>query len=203
MIISLFAALSAFLTVIFPEPGNPAAAVEIYGVLFNLQEICVSSSLLITFLGSFAVLWASFAEPQDKPIFYYFIGIESFKRLLLVIPLFILITSLALWAAIKFPNVFTIILSVVGFCIGVVIFSTLLVYLSRATRIKNIAFTTIVYSLVIFILSLFILISVEFKGLPAYCVPIVFFIYAMGTAAVFYVIVTLIFEVILPLARNE
>jgi hypothetical protein len=202
MIISIFAALSAFLTVIFPEPGNAAAAVEIFGIQFNLQEICVSTSLLITYLGSFAVLWASFAEPKDKPIFYYFIGVESFKRLLLVISLFVLVTSLSLWVAIKFPDVFTVIFSVIAFCLGIVVFSTLLVYISRATRIRKIAYTTIGYSLGIFIVSLFLLISIDLQAIVAYYVPILFFIYAMGTAAVFYVIVTLIFEVIIPVVKG-
>ena len=206
MIISIFAALSAFLTVIFPEPGNAAAAVEIFGIQFNLQEICVSTSLLITYLGSFAVLWASFAEPKDKPIFYYFIGVESFKRLLLVISLFVLVTSLSLWVAIKFPDVFTVIFSVIAFCLGIVVFSTLLVYISRATRIRKIAYTTIVYSLGIFIGSLFFLISIDLQSIISYYVPILpilFFIYAMGTAAVFYVIMTLIFEVIIPVVKRE
>jgi len=203
IIISIFAALSAFLTIIFPEPGNPAAAVDIFSVTFNLQEICVSSSLLITFLGSFAILWASFAEPRDKPIFYYFIGVESFERLLLVIPLFVLITSLSLWIATKFPGVFTVIFSVVAFCLGIVIFSTLLVYISRATRIRKIAYTTIGYSLCIFIVSLYFLISVDFQTITSYYIPVLFFIYATGTAAVFYVIVTLIFEVIIPVMKGE
>lgn len=203
LIVSLFSALSAFLAILFPDTGSSSATLVLFGATFNLQEICVSSSLLITYLGSFAVLWTSFAEPRDKPIFYYFIGIESFKRLLLVIPLFVLVTSLSLWIAAKFPGVFTVIFSVVAFCLGIGIFSTVLVFISRATRVRKIAYTTIGYSLCIFIISLYFLIYVDFKTIIPYYIPILFFIYAMGTAAVFYVLVTLIFEVIIPVMKGE
>jgi hypothetical protein len=203
LIISIFSALSAFLAVLFPETGNYSVTMVLFGAVFNLQEICVSSSLLITYLGSFAVLWTSFAEPRDKPIFYYFTGIESFKRLLLVIPLFVLVTSLSFWIAAKFPSVFTVIFSVVAFCLGIVIFSTVLVFISRATRVRKIAYTTIGYSLCIFIISLYFLIYIDFRTIIPYYIPILFFIYAMGTAAVFYVLVTLIFEVIIPVVKGE
>ena len=199
--ISLFAALSVFLTVLLPEPGQQAAMVHIFGIEFNLQEICVASSVLITFVGSFTALWAAFAEPRDKPIFYYFIGIESFKRLVLIIPLFVMITSLSLWISLKFPKMFMVIFSVVAFCLGIVVFSTLLVYISRTTRIKKIIFTTIGYSLVIFLISLFFLLSIDLTSIATFYVPILFFVYALGTAAVFYVIITLIFELIIPLFK--
>ncbi|MCU0632719.1 MAG: hypothetical protein MUC66_07065 [Methanolinea sp.] len=196
--ISLFAALSVFLTRTFSGLGTTDPVFDVLGIPFNLQEISIATCLLITFLGVFAVLWAAFAEPRDRPIFYYFIGVEAFKRLLLVIPLVVLTLTLTAWIYITYTQVLAVIFSLVGFCLGIVIFSSILVLISRNTRIRRIILATIAYALIVFCASLASLLAVNLRTIALFYTPLVFFIYAMGIASVFYIIATLIFEMIIP-----
>jgi len=201
--ISLFGALSVFLTCTFSGLSQGESFFNVLGIPFNLQEISISACLLITFLGIFAVLWAAFAEPRDKPIFYYFIGMEAFKRLLLVIPLTILILSLTAWISITFTQVLTVIFSLVGFCLGIVIFSSILILISRNTGIRRIVLATMIYALVVFCLSLAFLLFADIRNTSQIYIPLLFFVYAMGIASVFYVIANLIFEIIIPLFQRS
>ena len=200
--ISLFAALSVILTFSFSDLTKGESFIDVLGIPFNLQEISIAASLLITFLGVFAVLWAAFAEPRDKPIFYYFIGIEAFKRLLLVIPLVVLIIALVTWISITFSEVLTVIFSLVSFCLGIVIFSSILVLISRNTSIRRIVLATMTYALIVFCLSLAFLLCIDLRSISQLSIPLVYFVYAMGIASVFYVIANLIFEIILPLFQR-
>ncbi len=200
--ISLFAALSVILTSTFSGAGRGESLFEILGIPFDLQEISIAASLLITFLGVFAVLWAAFAEPRDKPIFYYFIGIEAFKRLLLVIPLVVLIISLTTWIYLTFDTVLMVMFSLVSFCLGIVIFSSILVLISKNTGIKKIVLATMTYALIVFCFSLAFLLLINIRDISPVYIPLVFFVYAMGIASVFYVIANLIFEIILPLFQK-
>lgn len=202
VLLSLFAALSVILTLTSLELRQEETFFELLGIPFNLQEIGIASCLVLGFLCLFAVLWAAFAEPRDRPIFYYFIGVESFKRLLLVIPLVILMLSLTAWIAITFTQILTIIFSFVGFCLGIVCFSSVLIVLSRNTTIKRIVLVTMVYALIIFCLSLAFLLLVNIRSIPAIYYPLIYFVYALGIASVFYVIANLIFEIILPLFQK-
>jgi hypothetical protein len=198
LIIAIFSVLSGYLTLSFSPYAVHPGVVAFLGIDFNMQEISIATCILIAFLGSLAVLWEAFAAPRDKPIFYYFIGMESFKRLLLIVPLFMLVIALAIWTSAIFPHVVIIIFSIVGFCLGIVIFSSLLVLISRAARIRRIILTTMAYALLVFFISLGILLSVNFRAIDESFIPVALFVYAMGTAAVFYIIATLIFEMILP-----
>ncbi len=199
VLISLFTSLSVILTLTSSELGSDKTLFELLGIPFNMQEICIASCLALAYLCLFAVLWAAFAEPRDKPIFYYFIGVESFKRLLLVIPLVILMLSLTAWIALAFTQVLTIIFSFVGFCLGIVCFSSILIVLSKNTTIKRIVLVTMVYALLIFCFSLAFLLLVDLRNISSLYYPLIYFVYAMGIASVFYVIANLIFEIVLPL----
>lgn len=198
LFISIFAGLSVILAILFPKSGSSPLHLLGIGLPLDLQEIAIAACVLISYLGAFAVLWAAFAQPRDKPIFYYFLGVESFKRLLLVIPLFVFVTALAFLVATSYPGIFLIIFSIIGFCLGIVVFSSFLVLITRTIRIRKIVFTTILYSLAVFLISLAILLTIDFRSMDPVWTPVVFFMYALGTAAVFYVIATLIFEMILP-----
>lgn len=197
--ITLFAALTVFLTRIFPATGTSEPVFELLGISFNLQEISIASCLLITYLGIFAVLWVAFAEPRDRPIFYYFIGVEAFKRLLLVIPLVVLVLTLTTWIYLTYTQVLAVIFSLIAFCLGMVVFSSILVLISRNTRIRRIVLATMTYALVVFFVTLASLLAVNIRNIPQIFTPIIFFMFAMGIASVFYIIATLIFEMILPL----
>ena len=200
--ITLFAALTVFLTRIFPATGSSEPVFELLGISFNLQEISIASCLLITYLGIFAVLWAAFAEPRDRPIFYYFIGVEAFKRLLLVIPLVVLVLTLTTWIYLTYTQVLAVIFSLIAFCLGMVVFSSILVLISRNTRIRRIVLATMTYALVVFFVTLASLLAVKIRNIPQIFTPIIFFMFAMGIASVFYIIATLIFEMILPLFQG-
>lgn len=200
--ITLFAALTVFLTRIFPATGSSEPVLEILGIPFDLQEIGIASCLLITYLGIFAVLWAAFAEPRDRPIFYYFIGIEAFKRLLLVIPLVVLVLTLTTWIYLTYTQVLAVIFSIIAFCLGMVVFSSILVLISRTARIRRIVLATMTYALVVFFVTLASLLAVNVRTIPQIFTPLVFFVFAMGIASVFYIIATLIFEIILPLFQG-
>lgn len=197
--ISLFAGLTAFLVQIFTGSRNSEPVFALLGIPFDLQEISIASCLLITYLGVFAVLWAAFAEPRDRPIFYYFIGVEAFKRLLLVIPLVLLVLTLTTWIYLAFTQVLAIMFSLIGFCLGIVVFSSILVIISKNIRIRRIVIGTMTYALGVFCVSLTLLLAINIRSIPIVYSPLIFFIFAMGIASVFYIIATLIFEIILPL----
>ncbi|HNQ28974.1 MAG: hypothetical protein A4E36_02200 [Methanoregulaceae archaeon PtaB.Bin009] len=200
--VSIFTALTAFLTQTFSGHGSREPIFELLGIPFDLQEISIASCLLITYLGVFALLWAAFAEPRDRPIFYYFIGVEAFKRLLLVIPLVVLMLTLTTWINLVHTQVMAVIFSLIGFCLGIVVFSSILVLVSRNTRIRRFVLATMTYALVVFVVSLASLLAINLRSVPLVYTPAIFFIYAMGISSVFYIIATLIFEIILPLFQG-
>ncbi|MCQ8894256.1 MAG: hypothetical protein NQU46_06455 [Methanolinea sp.] len=200
--IALFAALSIFLALVFSTLGNSHTLFPIFGLTLDLQVITLGASLLTTYLGIFTLLWTAFEKPFNRPIFYYFIGIEAFKRLLLVIPVFVLATTLTLWISNVYPGVGLVIFSLGGFSAGIVIFSSILVLITRTIRIKNIILATMVYALSVFLVSFSFLLLVTVRRIPEMAIPLVLLMYAMGIAAVFYIIATLIFEIIIPLVRR-
>jgi len=94
-----------------------------------------------------------------------------------------------------------VIFTLVGFCAGIVVFSTVLVLISRTTRVRNIIAVTITYALAVFFVALGLLLLIDIRSLPDYLSPFILFLFAMGIASVFFIIVTLIFEILMPLFR--
>lgn len=196
--VSLFSALTVFLAVSFAISADIPVTFSYAGGRFDLRVISMGASLLITYLGALTVLWTAFEKPAGRPIFYYFIGIEAFKRLLLIVPLVTLLLALTIWVYNYFRDILTCIFSIVGFCAGLVVFSTALVLISRTTRVKNIIIATTSYALAVFFASLAILILTDIGNLPDYLSPLVLFILAMGISSVFFIVATLIFEILIP-----
>jgi len=98
--------------------------------------------------------------------------------------------------------VLAVIFSLIAFCLGMVVFSSILVLISRNTRIRRIVLATMTYALVVFFVTLAWLLAVNIRSISQIFTPIIFFMFAMGIASVFYIIATLIFEIILPLFQG-
>lgn len=199
--IAMFSAFTVFLASSFSAITEASKVFSFWGVTFDLQVISISASLLVTYLGIATILWTAFEKPVARPIFYYFIGIEAFKRLLLVIPLILLVLALTVWICNLYSGVLIVIFTLVGFCAGIVVFSTVLVLISRTTRVRNIIPVTITYALAVFFVALGLLLLIDIRSLPDYLSPFILFLFAMGIASVFFIIVTLIFEILMPLFR--
>ncbi len=196
--IVFFSAITIILAFMFILVTGISVTFSFIGVTFDLRVISISASLLVTYLGISTVLWTAFERPVDRPIFYYFIGIEAFKRLLLIIPLIILVLALTIWIYTLYPGVLSVIFALVGFCAGLVVFSSVLVLISRTSRVRNIVMVTIIYALGVFFVALGLLLLTDIRSLPDYFSPFILFLFAVGIASVFYIIITLIFEIIMP-----
>lgn len=199
--LALSLTLTLFIAYIFYSMPEVTTIISFGKIQLDLKVISISASLLVTYLGVLTILWTAFEKPVNRPIFYYFIGIEAFKRLLLVIPLSILVLVLTVWVCTLFRGALIVIFSLIGFCLGLVVFSSVLVLISRTTRIRNIIMGTMSYSLAVFFISLGLLLAVDIGSLPDFLMPFILFLYAMGVASVFFIFVTLIFEILLPLFR--
>ncbi|MDI9632868.1 MAG: hypothetical protein QFX32_02275 [Methanolinea sp.] len=200
--VSLFSALTVFLAISYSISTEIPVTFSYAGALFDLRVVSMGASLLITYLGALAVLWTAFEKPAGRPIFYYFIGIEAFKRLLLVVPLVTLLVALTIWICNFYRGILTYMFSIIGFCAGLVAFSTVLVLISRTARVKNIILATTGYALAVFFASLAILLLVDIGKLPDFLGPVILFILAMGIASVFFIVATLIFEILIPSLRG-
>ncbi|HPC55449.1 MAG TPA: hypothetical protein PK679_05510 [Methanolinea sp.] len=196
--IAFFCAITIILALTFLPITGTTATFSIIGVTFDLQAISIGASLLVTYLGVSTILWTAFEKPVARPIFYYFIGIEAFKRLLLLIPLVSLVLALTIWIYTLYPGVLIVIFALVGFCAGLVVFASVLVLISRASSVRNIVMVTITYALVVFFVTLGLLLFIDIRSLPDYFSPFTLFLFAMGIASVFYILMTLIFEIIMP-----
>jgi hypothetical protein len=196
--IAFFSAITIALSLMFIPVTSSTASFSFIGVTFDLQVISIGASLLVTYPGIFTILWTAFEKPVERPIFYYFIGIEAFKRLLLIIPLVSLILALTAWIYTLYPAVLIVVFALIGFCTGIVVFSSVLVLISRTSRVRNIVMVTITYALGVFFVALGLLLFIDIRSLPDYFSPFILFLFAVGISSVFYILVTLIFEILIP-----